>query len=71
MCDRSCLNGGGKSRIAPVVTALLVFSMCAFAYPVLNYIPLSSLVGIMLIVIIHTFKCKRARRSSNTSGCFC
>jgi len=51
-----CLNGGGKSRIAPVTTAVLVFVMCAFAYPMLNYIPLSSLVGIMLIVILHTFQ---------------
>jgi len=51
-----CLNGGGKSRIAPVTTACLIFAMCAFAFPVLNYIPLSSLVGIMMIVILHTFK---------------
>ena len=46
----ACLNGG-RRRIAPVVTALAIFVCVAAAYPVLNYIPIAALVGIMMIVV--------------------
>ena len=46
----ACLNGG-RRRIAPVVTALAIFVCVPAAYPVLNYIPIAALVGIMMIVV--------------------
>ena len=41
---------GGRRRIAPVVTALAIF-VCCGGVPVLNYIPIAALVGIMMIVV--------------------
>ena len=35
--------------------------MIAGAYPVLNYIPVASLSGIMFVVVIHTFKWSPAK----------
>jgi SulP family sulfate permease len=51
----NCLNGG-RTRVAPTFTAVMVAVMIAGAYPVLNYIPVASLSGIMFVVVIHTFK---------------
>jgi SulP family sulfate permease len=51
----NCLNGG-KGRLAPTVTALVVLIAVAGAYPALNYIPVSALSGIMIVVVMHTFK---------------
>ena len=51
----NCLNGG-RGRLAPTVTALVVMIMVMGAYPVLNYVPVASLVGIMFVVVLHTFK---------------
>jgi len=47
---------GGRGRLAPTVVALVVFSATVGAYPLLNYIPVSALAGIMLVVVLHTFK---------------
>ena len=38
------------------MTGALPQVMIAGAYPVLNYIPVASLSGIMFVVVIHTFK---------------
>merc|ERR1712070_428972 len=38
----NCLNGG-KGRLAPAVTALVVLIAVVGAYPALNYIPVSAL----------------------------
>merc|ERR1719324_119738 len=51
----NCLNGG-RTRLAPCITALGVLLMTAGCYPILNYIPVAALTGIMLVVVLHTFK---------------
>merc|ERR550532_2170449 len=51
----NCLNGG-KGRLGPTVTAMGIM-LCMFgAYPLLNFIPVSSLAGVMIVVVLHTFK---------------
>ena len=51
----ACLNGG-RERIAPVVTAVGVFLTMAVFHKVLNFIPISALTGVMIVVVVHTFK---------------
>jgi SulP family sulfate permease len=51
----NCLNGG-RGRLGPTVTALGVMLCTMVAYPLLNYIPISSLAGVMIGVVLHTFK---------------
>ena len=51
----NCLNGG-RGRLAPTVTALGVMLCTMVAYPVLDYIPIASLAGVMIVVVLHTFK---------------
>jgi SulP family sulfate permease len=47
---------GGRSCIGPIVTALVLFLCVAVAYPLLNFIPIASLVGVMAVVVLHTFQ---------------
>eukprot|EP00929_Paragymnodinium_shiwhaense_P111605 TRINITY_DN7990_c0_g3_i1.p1 TRINITY_DN7990_c0_g3~~TRINITY_DN7990_c0_g3_i1.p1 ORF type:complete len:618 (+),score=164.36 TRINITY_DN7990_c0_g3_i1:80-1933(+) len=58
MIGLSTINvlNGGKGRLAPCTTAFIVFAAVAGAYEALNYIPVSALAGIMLVVVMHTFK---------------
>merc|ERR1719502_1242164 len=58
MIGLSTINvlNGGKGRVAPSCTALLVMISIVGAYPALNVIPVSALAGIMLVVVLHTFK---------------
>merc|ERR1719482_2256787 len=51
----NCLNGG-TGRLAPTATATMVMLMVAGAYEILNYIPVAALTGIMIVVVLHTFK---------------
>jgi len=51
----NCLSGG-RGRLAPTVTALGVMLCTMVAYPVLDYIPISALAGVMIVVVLHTFK---------------
>jgi len=51
----NCLNGG-RGRLGPTVTALGVMLCTMVAYPALNYIPIASLAGVMIVVVLHTFK---------------
>jgi len=51
----NCLNGG-RGRLGPSVTALGIMICVVGAYPVLNYIPVAALAGIMFVVVLHTFK---------------
>merc|ERR1719335_1807721 len=51
----ACLNGG-RGRIAPTATALGILICVSCAYKVLNYIPMAALAGIMIVVVLHTFK---------------
>mmetsp|Transcript_3847 Transcript_3847/g.11382 ORF Transcript_3847/g.11382 Transcript_3847/m.11382 type:complete len:485 (-) Transcript_3847:132-1586(-) len=57
MIGLSTINGlnGGRGRIAPIVTALCVMATVMGAYPALNLIPIAALVGIMIVVVLHTF----------------
>lgn len=58
MIGLSTINvlNGGKGRVSPTVTALVVFAACVGAYPLLNFIPVAALAGIMIVVVLHTFK---------------
>lgn len=58
MIGLSTINGlnGGKTRLAPTFTALLVMVSIMGAYPLPNFIPVAALGGIMLVVVMHTFK---------------
>lgn len=51
----NCVNGG-KGRISSFISALLVMIFIFGAYPLLNYIPIGVLIGMMLIVIYRLFK---------------
>ena len=51
----ACLNDG-KGRVAPLATALGIFICVSAAYSVLNFIPMAALAGIMIVVVLHTFK---------------
>ncbi|CAJ1438663.1 unnamed protein product [Effrenium voratum] len=51
----NCLNGG-KGRLGPCVTAVGIMACVMGAYPLLNFIPVAALAGIMLVVVLHTFK---------------
>ena len=51
----ACLNGG-KGRVAPLTTALGIVITVSVAYEVLNFIPMAALAGIMIVVVLHTFK---------------
>jgi len=51
----NCLNGG-RGRMAPIVTALGVMVSMMGAFPLLNYIPIAALSGVMFVVVAHTFK---------------
>ncbi|KAF5153653.1 Sulfate transporter family protein [Theileria parva strain Muguga] len=50
------LNSGSKWKESSLVTGLFVFIMLAGGYPILNYIPIPALCGIMLSVSCHCFK---------------
>lgn len=58
MIGLSTINSlnGGKGRLAPTTTALVVMIAIVGAYPLLNYIPVAALAGIMIVVVLHTFK---------------
>jgi len=47
---------GGRGRVAPLCSALGILIAVTAAYRVLNYIPMAALSGIMLVVVLHTFK---------------
>jgi len=51
----NCL-GGGSGRLAPTTTAVVILVCCVGAYEILNFIPVAALSGIMLVVVLHTFK---------------
>jgi len=51
----NCLNGG-TGRLAPTVTALGIMSCMFGFYGLLNFIPVAALAGVMIVVVLHTFK---------------
>ncbi|KAK3251244.1 hypothetical protein CYMTET_39413 [Cymbomonas tetramitiformis] len=58
MIGLSTINGlsGGKGRLSTVTVALGVMCCIMGGYPVLNFIPVSALAGVMIVVVLHTFK---------------
>mmetsp|Transcript_40213 Transcript_40213/g.65017 ORF Transcript_40213/g.65017 Transcript_40213/m.65017 type:complete len:652 (+) Transcript_40213:117-2072(+) len=58
MIGLSTINvlNGGRGRLAPCCAALVVMVAVMGAYPALNFIPVAALSGIMLVVVLHTFK---------------
>jgi SulP family sulfate permease len=58
MIGLSTINvlNGGTGRLAPTCTALLVMAAIMGGYPALNIIPVAALAGIMIVVVLHTFK---------------
>jgi MFS superfamily sulfate permease-like transporter len=58
MIGLSTINvlNGGQGRLAPTCTALIVMVATMGAYEILNVIPVAALSGIMIVVVLHTFK---------------
>ncbi|CAJ1367963.1 unnamed protein product, partial [Effrenium voratum] len=58
MIGLSTINSlnGGRGRMAPTCTALVVMASVMGAYRLLNFIPVAALAGIMIVVVLHTFK---------------
>jgi sulfate permease, SulP family len=58
MIGQSIVNikSGGRTRLSGLVAATALMMFIMFASPLVNAIPLASLVGLMFIVVISTFK---------------
>jgi MFS superfamily sulfate permease-like transporter len=58
MIGMSILNGlnGAQGRVSSLACGLGIMILIMVAYPVLNFIPVSALAGIMFVVTIHIFK---------------
>ncbi|CAK9102361.1 unnamed protein product [Durusdinium trenchii] len=58
MIGLSTINvlNGGRGRMAPTCTAIVVMASVMGAYKLLNFIPVAALAGIMIVVVLHTFK---------------
>ena len=48
--------GGGKGKLSSFVAALMTMIIIMGAYPLLNFIPLGALIGMMIIVVYRTFR---------------
>lgn len=46
---------GGTSRVSQIVASLGILACIMGAYPLLNYIPIAGLTGVMFILALHTF----------------
>lgn len=49
------IKSGGRTRIAATVSGILVLLVVLIASPLINYIPLAGLVGVMLVIAFNTF----------------
>jgi SulP family sulfate permease len=58
MIGQSIVNikSGGRTRFSGIVAAVALMMFIMFASPLVNAIPLASLVGLMFMVVISTFK---------------
>ncbi len=58
MIGQSMINvkSGGVTRISSISAALFLLVVIMFAYPIINLIPIAGLVGVMFMVVIHTFE---------------
>ncbi|CAM9481228.1 unnamed protein product [Discosporangium mesarthrocarpum] len=61
------LKSGGRTRVAGVISALLVLFFILVASPVINLIPVAGLVGVMFVVVIHTFEWSSLRMLGTTA----
>lgn len=50
------INSGGRGRISGVVAGIFLMLYILFAYPLIEMIPIASLVGVMFIVVLSTFE---------------
>ena len=48
--------GGGRGRLSSFIAALMTMIIIMGAYPLLNFIPLGALIGMMAIVVYRTFR---------------
>ena len=57
MIGQSQINvrNGSRTRFAGILSAILVMIVVLVAYKVINLIPVASLVGVMIIVVVNTF----------------
>jgi len=50
------INSGGRGRLSGISAALFLLMFILFASPLIEMIPLASLIGVMFIVVISTFE---------------
>eukprot|EP00493_Phyllostaurus_siculus_P002653 UN02666 len=50
------MNAGARERMSSTVAGLFLSIIILAAYPLINYIPTSSLAGVMFMVVIETFE---------------
>jgi len=57
MIGQSQINvrNGSRTRLAGIISAVMVMIVVLAAYTVINLIPVASLVGVMVIVVVNTF----------------
>ena len=58
MIGQSMINvkSGGLSRVSCISAAFFLLVVIMFASPIINIIPVAGLVGVMFMVVIHTFE---------------
>ncbi len=67
MIGQSIVNikSGGRTRFSGIVAAVALMAFIMFASPLVNSIPLASLVGLMFMVVISTFKWESLKYGKN------
>jgi SulP family sulfate permease len=50
------IHGGGRGRLSGISAAMFLLIILLFAYPLIEVIPLSALVGVMFMLVIATFE---------------
>lgn len=50
------LNAGARTRLSAIVGALTILGVILFGAPIIEQIPMAALVGVMMMVAIHTFQ---------------
>ncbi|MBL4693850.1 SulP family inorganic anion transporter [Candidatus Gracilibacteria bacterium] len=67
MIGQSIVNikSGGRTRFSGIVAAVSLMMFIMFASPLVNAIPLASLVGLMFMVVVSTFKWESLKYGKN------
>ncbi len=50
------INSGGRGRLSGIVAGIALFLFIIVLWPVIKFIPLAALVGVMFVVVIKTFE---------------